>query len=54
MADITKCSSITCPIQKNCYRHEASISSMQSYCNYEYTCNEENGFCNFIKMERGD
>lgn len=52
MADITMCTSDDCPVKDNCYRHLAKPSQIQSYSNFEYTCNEESGFNDFIKIER--
>ena len=53
MADITICTSISCPIRKKCYRHEANPNVLQSYSNFEYGCNENTGFSDFIKIEGG-
>lgn len=55
MTDITMCSSENCPIRKDCYRHEAKPDRLQSYSNFGYTCNVDNGFCDYIKLiERGN
>lgn len=48
------CSSNCCPERFNCYRHEAQEEEHQQYHNYEYTCNENSGFQDFIKYKRGD
>ena len=48
--DITKCSSNCCPHKNDCYRVQAKPNPIQSYANFEYTCNENSGFCDFIKM----
>ena len=53
MADVTKCSSIDCPVRKQCYRYMSKPSVKQIYSNFEYECNENTGFCNFINM-KGD
>ena len=50
IADITMCTSINCPERDNCYRAQAKPSVMQSWSNFEYTCNENSGFEDFIKM----
>lgn len=52
MSDITMCSSINCPERDNCYRAIAKSSKWQSWSNFEYTCNENNGFEDFIKREK--
>ena len=49
MADITMCSSINCPVRGTCYRTKAE-SEMQSWYNFEYVCNENNGFADYIPM----
>lgn len=48
MSDITTCSSINCPERDNCYRATAKTSKWQSWSNFEYTCNKESGFADFI------
>lgn len=51
MPDITMCSSINCPMREICYRVKAMPEKLQSWSNnYEYSCNEDNGFENYIKM----
>ena len=52
MADITICASENCPEREECYKAQAKPSKLQSWSNFEYTCNEESGFCDFIKMNR--
>ena len=56
MADITMCTSLNCPKREECYRTKANQSPLQSWSNFEYTCNEDSGFCDFIKYknERSD
>ena len=51
MADITMCSSKYCPMRATCYRSRAQASKYQSWYDFEYTCNEYNGFPDYIKME---
>ena len=46
--NITKCSSENCPMRDRCYRAQAPDSVWQSWCNFEYTCNEESGFDEFV------
>lgn len=48
MPDITMCSSCNCPEKNNCYRTTAKPGKLQSWSNFEYVCNEENGFSYFI------
>lgn len=50
MADITMCSSNNCPIRASCYRSKANVEKIQSWANFEYTCNENSGFEDFIEM----
>ena len=52
MEDITKCSSNNCPIRASCYRVKANNSTNQSWINFEYTCNEYNGYPNYIASEK--
>ena len=52
MPDITMCTSSKCPERKNCYRSTAKPGELQSWSNFEYTCNEDNGFTDFIKNEK--
>ena len=49
--DITMCTSINCPERDDCYRVQAKPSVMQSWSNFEYRCNEDSGFCDFIKCD---
>ena len=44
MPDITMCSSSECSMKNNCYRSTAKPDTLQSWSNFEYTCNEANGF----------
>ena len=43
------CSSENCPMRNKCYRYTARASDWQSWSNFEYTCNEDSGFEDFIK-----
>lgn len=54
MADITMCICNSCPVSEQCYRVKAKSDPYQSYCNFEYECNENNGFADFIRYERGE
>ena len=48
IADITMCTSENCPYKDKCYRTQAKPNSFQSWSNFEYTCNENSGFEDFI------
>ena len=51
IADIIMCTNINCPEKDNCYRVQAKPSEMQSWSNFEYTCNENSGFEDFIAVK---
>ena len=46
--EITMCTSENCPYKNKCYRSRAEPSKYQSRSNFEYTCNENSGFEDFI------
>lgn len=48
MPDITMCTSEHCQYRNKCYRIRARPDEFQSWVNFEYTCNENSGFCDFI------
>lgn len=51
MADITMCTSETCPMKDDCYRVNAHVDPYgQSWSNFEDECNHKNGYCDFIHM----
>lgn len=50
--DISMCLSDNCPMRDSCYRVQAKPGQYQSWCNFEYTCNEDNGFCDYIKLNK--
>lgn len=51
--DITMCTSGHCPMRKSCLRARGEPNKIrQSYANFEYTCNENDGFSNYIKYEK--
>ena len=54
MSDITMCTSENCPYIDRCYRVRAKPSKYQSWSNFEYTCNEDSGFEDFISMKHFD
>ena len=49
--DITMCVSEACTERERCYRAMAKSSEYQSWSNFEYTCNENSGFEDFIKYD---
>ena len=49
---ITMCSSQNCPMKDMCYRVQAKVDDYQDWNNFEYTCNENSGFDNFIRMTK--
>ena len=51
IADITMCTSGSCPYRDECYRVRAKPSEYQSWSNFEYTCNENSGFDDFIAVK---
>ena len=51
MSDITMCSSENCPMRYKCYRAQSKANEYQSWSNFEYTCNENNGFEDFIAIK---
>ena len=51
MADITICVCEDCPVKEECYRFKAKRDTYQSYANFGYVCNEDSGFCDFIKSD---
>lgn len=55
MPDITMCTSETCALKECCYRVMAKPDKLQSYSNFEYMCNEDNGFEYFmVIIKEGD
>ena len=50
MPDMTMCSSQACPMKYECYRKMAIPNKFQSFSNFEYTCNEQNGFKDYIAI----
>ena len=53
MPDITMCTSETCDMKEFYYRVIAKPDKLQSYSNFEYTCNEDNGFEYFMSNYKG-
>ena len=53
--DMTLCTSNTCPEKDYCYRRRAKPNpNTQRYYNFEYTCNKESSFRDFIRIDEGD
>jgi hypothetical protein len=52
MPDITMCSSENCPMRGSCYRSRAKPNKLQSWTNFEYFCNENSGFDEYIKYNK--
>ena len=48
MPDITMCASENCPERQECYRAQAKADEKQIWRNFEYTCNENSGYEDFI------
>lgn len=51
MADITMCSTNNCPMRASCYRVKAKDDVYQSWANFEYTCNENNGYPDYVALK---
>lgn len=51
ISDITMCTSINCPVRASCYRKSKKASENQRYYNFEYTCNENNGFADYMTLK---
>ena len=45
------CTSGNCEMREKCYRVRAKPGKYQSWSNFEYTCNENNGFEDFIPVK---
>ena len=52
MTEITMCSSNYCPVRDKCHRSTATASKYQSWSNFEYTCNENSGYEDFIPAKK--
>ncbi len=51
MADITKCSNITCPLRYSCYRHNAPNGLWQSWCYFVPNTADEEVTCDYYINE---
>lgn len=54
MANIIMCSTETCPYRDTCYRYRATPGKQQNYSNFEYKCNKDSGFENYIPIRRDE
>lgn len=52
MPDITMCSSKECPMRSSCYRTRAKLDKLQNWTNFEYFCNENSGFNEYILWDK--
>ena len=48
---MTTCTSIECPMRKECYKAVSDNDKRQDRFNYEYGCNEYFGFRDFISAK---
>ena len=48
---MTMCTSLECPMRKECSRADSGSGNQQDYFNYEYSCNENSGFCDFMSVK---
>lgn len=48
------CSSKYCPMGEECFRKKETPGKDQLWLNYEYKCNENSGFQDFIKYKGDD
>ena len=45
---MTMCTSTECPVREECYRADFDSDDRQDYFNYEYSCNDNSGFSDFV------
>ena len=45
------CTSTECPMRKECHRAYSCSDDRHDYFNFEYACNENSGFCDFVSAE---
>lgn len=48
---MTTCTSTECPMRKECYKAISDSDACHDRFNYEYSCNECSGFCDFISAK---
>lgn len=51
---MTMCTSTECQMRKECYRNNSDSDNQQDCFNYEYSCNENSGFSNFVPKKVGE
>ena len=51
MIVITTCTSIECPMREKCYRAVTDNDNCYERFNYEYSCNENSGFDDFVSAK---
>lgn len=50
MINVIMCTSKYCPVRDTCYRARVKEEESCSWNNFEYTCNENNGYIDFIPI----
>ena len=48
---MTACTSTECPMREDCYRSSSNTNEHQDCFNYEYGCNENSGFRDFVSVK---
>lgn len=48
------CTSNSCPMKYRCHRTKDKVDNYQDWFNFEYTCNENSGFEDFISVKHFD
>ena len=48
---MTACTSTECPMKKECYRANSNTNEHHDCFNYEYGCNENSGFQDFVSVK---
>lgn len=51
MGDLVMCTSYECPMRKSCRRHSGISASNSQYYNFEYSCNENSGFADYMTLK---
>lgn len=54
MADIILCSNVHCPVRSTCHRSSTKVEESQVWSNFEYFCNENSGFADYIPITTRD
>jgi hypothetical protein len=50
MPDITMCLSEICNKKEQCWRYVAPPYTFQSYCNFDFMCNQENNYLMLLEI----